>query len=410
MVRRRGFSIVELVVVIGIASLLIVAATVLIGRFFTVSRSQFEQTRTTEDARIQLERLTDIVRNARSLDCDGSGTPEQAQEWWLQTAESARAVFYSNVDIDAAPERVAYQHAGTDLVRTVDQDTASPCSFTPGSPQVVAHSVYNTALQPLFEYIASDGSTLSGSFTPQQVARVRVQLIIDANGQTAGNEASLITEITPRLGQAVAVAAPDFTPSPTPTSAPNTLTLHVLADFVKAAPEQSPLGPVWIDFDEQYSVALMYGDEMVDPSDPDLSFVSNNPAVVTVTSQTPAGSGRLRGIRVGSAKVTATYKGATLPFDVLVRAGCWGNTSGGWLQLSASPQSFLGPGPQSTMAGLCQQSGYSGPPSCGRVCSDVPQPGIHNHLRTSDHNLQARPCGFPTTGVVLYEALYCTNP
>lgn len=219
MVLRRGFSIVELIIAVGIASLLIVAVTVLIGRFFSISRAQFEQTRTTEIARIQLDRMTDTIRNARTVDCNGNGAADQAGEWWLQEAGADRVVFYSNVDSDAATEKITYEKNGTDLERSVEQDTPAACTFAAATPQVVAHSLYNTPAQPLFEYVDKDGATPK-PVVLADVVRLRTLLIVDADGRELETAAIIATDTTPRLGQSLALAATPISPTPQPTATP----------------------------------------------------------------------------------------------------------------------------------------------------------------------------------------------
>lgn len=389
MVSRRGFSIVELLIGIAVLAILIVAVTMLSGRFFTVSREQFEQTRTTEDARIQLERMTDVIRNARTIDCDGNDKADKPQEGWLQTADPARMVFYSNIDADAVPERVTYEQTGNDLRRTVDQDTPTPCSFNPGSPQVMARSLHNTTAQPVFSYIAGDGTTMTAPITLSQVVRVRAQLIIDAEGRNLSNATQIVTDITPRLGREIAaipipvvtpspVPSPSRTPTPSPslrpTPSPGRLTLFINSSVFKPAPEQSETGPVWLDLGEQWGVSLEYdaggGKVRLFPNDPDLSFVSKNTGIATV--ENPPNGGRLFGKAVGDANIKATYRGETLTFQVEVRDGCWRNTNGGWAPTLSYPQ---------PISQICTNAGYSARALCGRTCLNVPQPGSDAHLQ-----------------------------
>lgn len=389
MVPRRGFSIVELLIGVALLAILIGAVTALSGRFFTVSREQFEQTRTTEDARVQLERMTDVIRNARTIDCDGNGKADKTQEGWLQAADAARIIFYSNIDRDSAAERITYEKAGNDLIRTVEQDTTTACSFTPSAPQVVARSLYNTNAQPLFSYIAGNGTTMTTPVNLSQVIRLRVQLIIDAEGQNFDNAAQIVTDITPRLGREIAaIPTPGTTPSPlpspsqTPTSSPSLspspspgrLTLLVNGRAFKPAPEQSETGPVWLDLGEQWGVGLEYdngaGKISILPNDPDLSFSSKNSSIATVDN--PPTGGRLFGRAVGDADITATYKGETLTFKVEVRDGCWRNINGGWVPPASYPQ---------PISQICVNAGYSTKALCGRTCLNVPQPGSDSHLQ-----------------------------
>lgn len=391
---RQGFSLVELLIGIAVLGILIAAVTALSGRFFTVSRTQFEQTRTTEEARVQLERITDIVRNGRAIDCDGNPQTDTPAEGWLQTANATSITFYSNVDSDAAAERVTYEQVGADLVRTVDQDSPTACSFVAGTPNIVAHSLYNSTAQPLFAYVGAGGATLAPPIDLKAVTRVKVLLVVDSDGANLSNAALITTDITPRLGQEIAAVAassplptatptpstvPTVTPTPTPTPvpvSPGTIALFISSSAIKLPPERSPTGPVWLDVGEQWGVAIEYdagsgSKTIIMPGDPDLSFASNTTAIVTV--QNGALAGRLLGKAAGDAEVTATYKGATLTFRVEVRDGCWRVTNGGWVPTLSYPQ------PVST---ICRNAGYSATALCGRVCPNVVQPGSDSHLQS----------------------------
>lgn len=388
MTRPRGFTVIEIIVGIAITGILIAAVTALSGRFFTVSRQQFEQTRTTEDARVQLERMTDIIRNARQQDCDGNSAADQAGEWWLQAAEQNRLSIYSNVDSDSATEKVTYEYIGNEIIRTIDQDTSTTCAFMNGTPQIVAHSIHNASAQPVFSFIGANGRTLPYPVAPQEAVRIRLQLIVDVQGNDLSNAASIVTEITPRLGQYVAIASatPSSTPleSVTPTPASPTPTPSIIATtssdnirllvhqgpLFKPAPEKSTTGPIIIDEGEQWQISIEYTDgsafRRIDPADPDLSFSSSNQSIVTVATSP---KGRLFGQGVGTASVTAYYKSEMRTFVVKVEAGCWGFSTGAWIKPAATDA------PQS-IAQLCTSAGYR-QYICGRTCESDPyaQPG-----------------------------------
>lgn len=150
------------------------------------------------------------------LNVVAASAPAPAAEWWLQEATSDRIVFYTNVDGDPETERVTYERVGNDLQRTVEHEKTgpAPCDFDPAISNVVAHSLQNPATQPVFEYVASDGSTLPAPIELDKVVRVRMELIIDTDDRNLDNAASLVTEVTPRVQQKLAAAAPPPPPPP----------------------------------------------------------------------------------------------------------------------------------------------------------------------------------------------------
>lgn len=152
-----------------------------------------------------------------------ASAPDPAAEWWLREATSDRIVFYTNVDDDPEVERVTYERVGNDLQRTVEheQTGTTPCVFDPATPNVVAKSLQNAATQPVFEYVAADGSTLPAPIELDKVVRVRMELVIDTDDRNLDNAASLVTEVTPRVKQKLAAAAAPPPPPPPPPSPPS---------------------------------------------------------------------------------------------------------------------------------------------------------------------------------------------
>jgi hypothetical protein len=162
-----------------------------------------------------------------------------------------------------------------------------------------------------------------------------------------------------------------------------------------------------LDEGEQWGIALQYTDgfssRMVIPTDSGLAFTSANTAVVTVAN--PPFGGRLFGKTVGTANVTATYNGASLTFAVDVRAGCWGNANGGWVNV---------PYTSTKAATVCSDAGFAAAARCGRVCSDAWQPGSDSHFQSNGWGIflpKVRACGPINPGNIgsPYEKIFCSK-
>lgn len=206
--RRGGFTLLEVVISSTIASIVIVAVLVFYSRIVIVSRQQFEQVRITEDARVQLNRVSDTLRNARQLDCDGNGDTSLEGEYWLQMADPYQIVVYSNVDEDAAIEKVRYfidlSESGEKILlkRGIIQPGSATCDFS-GAEQVstVLGSLRNISSDTaLFDYYSSDSvdSLMSLPIVLTSVKRVHLHLVIDATENVLPNAAYIETDVVPR--------------------------------------------------------------------------------------------------------------------------------------------------------------------------------------------------------------------
>lgn len=205
---RRGFTLLEVVISSGIAAIVIVGLLTFYSRIVIVSREQFEQERIAEDARIQLDRISDTLRNAKQLDCDGDGDTSSEGEYWLQEAGPYQIVVYSNVDEDDQIEKVRYAIDSSDtgeqilLKRGVIQPGSTICDFT-GMEQeaTVLGSIRNVASgTALFDYYANESSssllTLPTILT--NVKRIHLNLLIDAVENILPNAAKIETDVVPR--------------------------------------------------------------------------------------------------------------------------------------------------------------------------------------------------------------------
>lgn len=207
---RSGFSLIEALIVIAIASILIIALTMFVGRSFVISRQQIEQTRITEEARIELERLSDTIRNAQYIDCNDDGDTSAATDHWLRAADEYDLTIYSNIDTDSEAEQVRYYLAGTELRQAVTNPaSANPnarCNFPPGQTveRVLTTTVRNTSQAPPVSFLSYYRTNLDTSRATTPVAdltaikRVRMRLVIDVTEAIFPPAASLETDVAPR--------------------------------------------------------------------------------------------------------------------------------------------------------------------------------------------------------------------
>jgi type II secretory pathway pseudopilin PulG len=192
-----GLTIVEILIAVFIFGLIVAAISLFVTRGTTSSRSIVQQARTVEDARVNLNRIQDLIRNAQY--------PNPTTDW-LATASDNELVFYANADGDIEIEKIRYSLNGTDLERGVIQPDANG-NYPSASEEVtvIARSLQNQlAGQPLFTYVVEN----------IQVQRVGIHLVVDHTPDKQPPTLVVDTEATPRLTKT-------FVPPPIPSPLPS---------------------------------------------------------------------------------------------------------------------------------------------------------------------------------------------
>lgn len=189
-----GVGLIELLFGIAIAMLILGALVLFVGRGFGVGRENFEQARITDDARFNMERMAEVIRNARDLDVDlDDEITIPPDQHWLWYADSFQIVLFSDVDNDSDAELVRYflLQGETDLKRGVTQPRGFN-SYDPLNDEVVttvATSIRNQEQQvPLFNYYGLSGS----------VERVGINMLVDVQPDRYPDPALVQTQVTPR--------------------------------------------------------------------------------------------------------------------------------------------------------------------------------------------------------------------
>ncbi|MGH9856909.1 MAG: PilW family protein, partial [Acidobacteriota bacterium] len=189
---QSGLSLSELLIVIAVSGLLVAGVSLFFTRGIGVNREQYEQVLITEEARIQLERVSDTLRNARVL----SGAN------WLIAAGDYAITLTTNLDADADSEEVRYFLEDTVLKRGVTE---------PGGTEVVievAQSMRNSELgRPLFAYYDdSNQSIAAADATADNVWQIEIALLVDVNPNQIPAAVDVVTRVFPRRNGSVALA------------------------------------------------------------------------------------------------------------------------------------------------------------------------------------------------------------
>ncbi len=163
---RRGITLVEVLVSIGIFSFLIIGITALLLTSWKYNQIVWEQLKTQNEGR---KVIRDFVNDLRVASLSSIGA------YPVESASSTEIVFYSNIDSDTLKERVRYFLSGRTLRKGVIKPTGSPLTYSSANETFVdvAHDLVTSTV--LLSYYDSD---YSGSQTklssPIDVTKIRV--------------------------------------------------------------------------------------------------------------------------------------------------------------------------------------------------------------------------------------------
>lgn len=160
-----GLTTIEIIISVALSTILIAALLRFMVVGYPLSRVTYEQNRSTETARVQLKRLSKALRELRSG--DNGAYP-------LDEASPQKIVFYSNVDQDAATERVRYQLNGTNLERGITEPSGSPLTYNTATEVVtiVARAVRN-GTSPIFTYYNGNYPADTTALNPTDLTEVK---------------------------------------------------------------------------------------------------------------------------------------------------------------------------------------------------------------------------------------------
>lgn len=167
-INNKGFTLLELLVAMGIFSLVILTATWIFISGLRYNTIIWDQLQGQTDGRRAVKEVVDIVRKAEESSIGG---------YPIVSAEDNELILYANVDTDSYREKVRFWLDDTILKRGITKPSGDPLNYS-GTEVVVeiAHYIVNIAeAVPLFEYYDENyiGSE-EALITPADVGSIRI--------------------------------------------------------------------------------------------------------------------------------------------------------------------------------------------------------------------------------------------
>lgn len=194
MKHTRGFTLVEIAIVVAILAMI----TIVVGRFTgdvlflgTVARDSLS---VSQDARNLLRVMTRELRAA---------APSANGAFPLITVASSSISFYSDADGNGQRDLVRYYLASTTLIKGITAPSGSPLSYSTSSESTfIVMSDIRNGTTSIFTYYdntyAGTSSPLSFPVSIQAVRLVRIDLTLDANVNRAPITRTFTTQVSIR--------------------------------------------------------------------------------------------------------------------------------------------------------------------------------------------------------------------
>lgn len=190
----RGFTLVEMIVVIAINTIILLSFTLALDTFYTNNSYTFAQSNEVDQARQSSQAW---VRDFREATTAEDGT------FPIGVAEPNRLVFYSNVDPATDVDLVEYRISSTTLEKRVFHSTGFPPSYSTTSPDRV--EILSTAVRnlsnglPMFRYYNNAGSEITNPATMVgDIRYVEMQLDINVDPNRVPTGFLLTNSVAPR--------------------------------------------------------------------------------------------------------------------------------------------------------------------------------------------------------------------
>ena len=190
----HGFTLVEVIVSIGIFLVIIVAVGAFEINIFSYQRNASGSFTTVQDSQVILKTIAHDIRMA-SQGSDGS--------YALQTVATNTLMFFADTNGDGLKERIRYTLNGAKLYKAVLVPTGSPLTYSgTESTSTVLTDVANGTSSAFTYYSGTYAGTTTGALaqpvTPNAVRLIQISLTLDADPKSSPNGRTYTTDVTLR--------------------------------------------------------------------------------------------------------------------------------------------------------------------------------------------------------------------
>ena len=170
----RGFSLMEMIVVIALLGSIGIALQSAIPYFYQSNAYLFEATTALDNAR---RGLVTSVRHIREATYGEDGS------YPITVAATSSVTFHADIDGDDAVERVRYFLLGETFYESTTNAAGSPPSYAgqTAATSTVIQYVRNSTSTPIFRFYDENGAELSSPIDIGSVVSVQVMMQVDLN-------------------------------------------------------------------------------------------------------------------------------------------------------------------------------------------------------------------------------------
>jgi len=174
---NSGFTLVELIVSIGISTIIILGAGSMLINALKYRAVIWEQLKTQNEGR---KIVQDFVNEIRRINYSSVGA------YPLNTVDDREIIFYTNIDSDSWRERVRYFVDGTTLKKGIIKPDGNPLEYNLAN-EIVTDMVHDLDenLGTIFHYYGQSydgtGSALTQPVNPMTVKIIKFYLLLEAD-------------------------------------------------------------------------------------------------------------------------------------------------------------------------------------------------------------------------------------
>lgn len=173
---NRGFTMVEMLIVLAVMSMFIVVASTFNKDVFSLNTNLQSSLNAQLDARHLVKVMVAELRKA---------SPSALGTYPIESASSTAVTFYSDVDNNGVIDKVRYYLTGNTIRKSVTVPTGSPLSYNPANEvlSTIINNIVSSSTLPIFQYYSSNYAGTSSPLTYpldiQAVRLVKITVIID---------------------------------------------------------------------------------------------------------------------------------------------------------------------------------------------------------------------------------------